>query len=149
MKIPWRICSEQDTATKWIKPLLNCLGWDIYDIYEVKEGLKLDLESGQQQFFDCVLYYDNTPYIVMEFKRIGIGTLHNKASSIEKLKRNVMQTKARYAVFTRFSETIVYDARTGQEKAYFDAYDVSSNYYLTNFKALWNLLSNPGLESRI
>lgn len=140
----FKIYSEQDTATKWIKPLLSCLGWNIHDIDEVKEGVKLDLSSGEQRFFDCVLYTDNTPYIVMEFKRVGIGNLHNKKRSIEKLKSNAKQTKAKYAAFTRFYETKIYDVKTGEEKAYFK----DSDGYLKNFETLWNYLANPKIKSK-
>ena len=138
------VYSEQDTATKWIKPLLSNLGWNIYDVNEVKEVVKLDLSSGKQRFFDCVLYTANVPHIVIEFKRVGIGYLHNKKSSIEKLKSNARQTEAKYAVFTRFYETIIYDARTGQEKAYFKG----SDDYLKNFETLWNYLANPKIKSK-
>lgn len=140
----WRIYTEQDTATKWIKPLLTALGWNIYNVNEVREGVKLDLSSGKQQFFDCVLYTANVPHIVIEFKRLGIGNLRNKKGSIEKLKSNVKQTKAKYAVLTRFYETIIYDARTGEEKAYFKG----SDGYLTNFETLWRYLANPNIKSK-
>ena len=138
----FRVYTEQDTATKWIKPLLRGLGWNIHDMDEVKEGVKLDLSSGEQRFFDCVLYTDNVPYTAMEFKRVGVGYLHNRKSAIKKLKLNAEQTGAKYAVFTRFYETIVYDARTGQEKAYFRG----SDGYLKNFEALWNYLANPKIK---
>jgi len=140
----FKIYSEQDTATKWIKPLLSCLGWNIYDIDEVKEGVKLDLSSGEQRFLDCVLYTDNTPYIVMEFKRVGIGYLHNRKSTIEKLRLNAKQAGAKYAVFTRFHETTVYDAITGEEKAYFRG----SDDYRKNFETLWSFLANPSIKSK-
>lgn len=141
----FKVYSEQDTATKWIKPLLSCLGWNIYDMDEVREGVKLDLSSGEQRFFDCVLYIDKTPYVVIEFKRVGIGILHNSERAIEKLRLNAKQTKAKYAVFTRFFETIIYDARTGEEKAYFRG----SDGYLNKFDILWNYLANPKMKSKL
>ena len=140
----FKVYSEQDTATKWIKPLLSGLGWNIHDMDEVKEGVKLDLSSGEQRFFDCVLYTENKSYIVMEFKRVGIGYLHNRKSAIENLKSNAKQTEAKYAVFTRFYETIIYDTRTGQEKAYFRG----SDGYLKSFEILWNYLANPKIKSK-
>ena len=136
--------SEQDTATKWIKPLLEFLGWDLYDLREVREGVKIDLHSGEQRFFDCILYSQTNSektkeYIVIEFKRLGAGFLNNKVKAVKKLKDNAKETNAKYAVITRFDETIIYDAKTGEEKAFFRSPDA----YLSEFETLWNYLANP------
>lgn len=136
--------TEQDTATKCIKPLLEYLGWNLYDLKEVKEGVKIDLRSSEQRFFDCVLYYQTDfdrikEYIVIEFKRLGAGFLQNKPAAIKKLVGNAKETNAKYAVLTRFDETIIYDAKQGEEKVYFR----SPNDYISEFEALWSYLANP------
>jgi hypothetical protein len=136
--------TEQDTATKWIKPLLEYLGWNLYDLKEVKEGVKIDLRSGEQRFFDCVLYHQIdfdrlNEHIVMEFKKLGAGFLQNKLATIEKLVGNAKETSAKYAVLTRFDETIIYDAKTGEQKVYFR----SPDDYVSKFEALWSYLANP------
>jgi len=41
-------------------------------------------------------------------------------NAIKKLKDNAKETNAKYAVITRFDETIIYDAKTGEEKAFFN-----------------------------
>lgn len=136
--------SEQDTATKWIKPLLGFLGWDLFDLREVREGVKIDLHSGKQRFFDCVLYSRTNSegtkeYIIIEFKRLGAGFLHKKINAVKKLTDNAKETDAKYAVITRFDETIIYDAKTGEEKVFFK----SPNDYLSKFEILWNYLAKP------
>ncbi len=138
----WSAYSEQDTATKWIKPLLGFLGWDIYEINEVREGVLLNLSSGKQQFFDCVLYRQIDfgiiePSIVLELKKLRSGWLRKHTNSVKKLINNAKETTAKYAVLTRFFETIIYDAKTGEEKAYFRG----TNDYLRNFETLRTYLS--------
>ena len=144
----WSVYSEQDTATKWLKPLLSSLGWDISDQNQVREQVLLNKRSNKQKttnFLDCVLYLkadypEIQPHIVFEFKALASGNLKNKKAQIRKLKDNAKQVHARYAVFSRFFETIIYDVGTGKEEAYFRGTDD----YLKNFDALWRYLANPG-----
>jgi len=72
------------------------------------------------------------------------GWLHNYTNTIKELINNAKEINATYAVLTRFFETIVYDGKTGEEKAYFRG----TEGYLQNFETFWNYLSNPGRKSQ-
>jgi hypothetical protein len=101
--------------------MLEFLRWTLHDMGEVREGVKIDLRSDEQRFFDCVLYSrinstSTEVHIVMEFKRLGAGFLRNKSYALKKLTDNAKETNARYVVLTRFDETAIYDAKTGSAR---------------------------------
>jgi hypothetical protein len=129
--------SEQDTITKFIKPLIEALGWNILSMEEMREEV-----SFNEKRIDCILYLQHKPYIIFEFKSLGFGDLRNKHHAIKELLSNGKALKAKYAVFTRFYETIVYDPQSGEEIEYFVPMD-----YLDNFDTLWKYLSKPFVET--
>ena len=122
--------SEQDTATKFIKPLIEALGWNPLSMQEVREEVSL-----KDKRIDCVLYSSGKPHIVFEFKSLGFGVLHGKFDASE-LINNAKALHAKYAVLSRFRETIVYDPATGKEVYYFVLED-----YVEKFGILWKYLS--------
>jgi len=111
---------EQDTATKFIKPLLEILGWDTYDISEVKEEVRIRKDKRSPRA-DCVLYHDGKPYIVLEIKGLGIGNLPRTSNDkwVKLLMEQANELKAKYAVLTSYSQTVIFDAETNRELAYF------------------------------
>jgi predicted type IV restriction endonuclease len=123
--------SEQDTVTKFIKPLIEALGWNILSMEEMREEVHFN-----EKRIDCVLYMQGKPYIVFEFKSLGFGDLRNKSDVIKELVNNAKALKAKYAVFTRFLQTIVYNPQTGDEICYFAPYNL-----IEKFDILWKYLS--------
>ena len=138
-QLPFYDYSEQDTATKFIKPLLEILGWDTHDIFEVKEQVKVEISDEQSKFADCVLYRDGKPYIVLEIKSLGYGNLPRSLDSlvVKSLIDQANKLNAKYAVLTRYWQTVIFDPKTGKELAYFDY----PNEYISNFENLWRCLS--------
>lgn len=130
--------SEQNTATKFIKPLLEIFGWDIYNIFEVKEQVRLKIED-KDSLADCVLYYDRKPYIVLEIKDLGFGNLPRTPDSliVKLLIDQANKLNAIYAVLTRYYQTVIFDPKTGKELAYFN----HPKEYISNFENLWRYLS--------
>jgi len=124
--------SEQDTATKFIKPLIEALGWDVLSIEEMREEVYI---GSKERFMDCVLYLQGKPYIAFEFKSMGVGTIRNQVD-VNELINNSKILGARYAVLTRFYETVIYDVETGEELEDFAPHD-----YLDKFDNLWEHLS--------
>ena len=129
--------SEQDTATKFIKPLVEALGWDVLSIEEMREEVYV---GSKEKFMDCVLYSQGKPYIVFEFKSMGVGTLRNKVD-LNELINNSKVLGAKYAVLTRFYETVIYDVETSEELEDFAPYN-----YLDKFDTLWKYLSKASAE---
>jgi len=109
--------SEQDTATKFIKPLIEALGWNLLSMQEVREEVYF-----KEKFIDCILYSKDQPRIVFEFKSLGFGEIRNKVD-VSDLIDNAKALGAKYAVLTRFRETIIYDPETSGEIAYFAPWD--------------------------
>lgn len=138
-QLPFYDYSEQDTATKFIKPLLEILGWDTQDIFEVKEQVKVEINDEQSKFADCVLYYDRKPYIVLEIKNLGYGNLPRSLDNllVKSLLDQASKLNAKYAVLTRYWQTVIFDPKTGKELAYFDY----PNEYVSNCESLWRYLS--------
>ena len=136
--------SEKDTIAHFILPLLESLGWNINDVHEVKqEGYprnllkSIPIESRPMDFPDCVLSLKRNPYIVLEFKRLTYGTIDRDQRQINKLLAKAEILNAKYAVLTRFTETIVYDAADGTELIRFS----NPTEYLSRFEELWKYLS--------
>ena len=126
--------SETDTATKFIRPLLEALGWDTVNIDEVREEVSTD--SGLVA--DCVLYVNNRPYAVIEYKKLVSGSVE-KDDAFARIMEVASQLGVKYAIFTRFSETKVYDVGDEFEVASFEIGGESE--YETKFEKLWRLLS--------
>ena len=126
--------SEADTATKFIRPLLEALGWDTGSIDEVREEVSTD--SGL--IADCVLYVNNQPYAIIEYKKLVSGSVE-KDDTFAKIMEAASQLGAKYAVLTRFSETKVYDLGDAFEVANFEV--GAESEYETKFEDLWRLLS--------
>jgi len=57
--------SEQDTATKFIKPLIEALGWNVLSMQEVREEVYF-----KEKRIDCILYSKGKPYIIFELSRL-------------------------------------------------------------------------------
>jgi len=131
----WSDYSEQDTATKFIKPLFEAVGWNMLDMKEMRE--QVPFEEGKN-YVDCILYFEKKSHIVLEFKPMDSGPLHDKFDDISKLLSIAQKFEAKYAVITRFCETIIFDPKTGDEIEYFNPIG-----YKDKFDILWKLLSKP------
>lgn len=143
--------SENDTITNFILFFLEALGWQIYDVYEVKqEGYprsftrNLPVESRARDKPDCVISLNGKPYMVLEFKSLGYGrNIDRYASQVEILLRKAKYVNAKYAVFTNFAETVVYD-RTSERLIEFR----KPEQYLSRFEELWEYLSKEKAVAR-
>ncbi|MEM3565932.1 MAG: hypothetical protein QXK18_03550 [Candidatus Bathyarchaeia archaeon] len=143
----WSSCSEQDTLTKFIHPLLEALGWNICDFDDMREEVLAKLE-GRDRHIDIVLYFRRNPYIGIEVKGLSFGSILHEAENrvnerCEYLFGDLLQKskflKVKYAVLTRFAETIIFDPSTSEAIATFR----SLNEHIEKFDILWNLLSKP------
>ena len=140
--------TEQDKITNFILPFFESLGWNIYDVYEVKqEGYprnftrSLPVERRAIDKPDCVISLNGKPYIVLEFKSLHYGrNVDRYASQVEKLLGKAEYLNVKHAVLTSFAETVVYD-RTS-EKQLIDFSDPTE--YLSKFEELWKHLSKEG-----
>jgi len=130
--------TEQDTSTKFIMPLLEALGWNIYDINEVREKGYLDSLDQKKGLPDCVLFIDNEPYAVIEIKPIRFGNI-DKELVVSKILQKAQDLKAKYAVVTSFRKTKIYSPETGSEQANFFIEAICE--YETKFEDLWKFLS--------
>jgi hypothetical protein len=136
--------TEQDTITNFILPFLRALGWDIYNVYEVKQrGYPVDFrkavppENRSLKNPDCITLINGKPHIVLEFKRLTDGGhIDRYPRRKENLLEKVQFVNAKYGVLTNFVETIIYDAE-GKELAKFK----SPKEYLERFDDLWRYLS--------
>lgn len=142
--------TEEDTATKMIRPFIMALGWDIYNFNEVKEQLHIPLPGDfglEYKNFkaDCVLYINNNPYAVIDFKTRRLRSIENN-SKLDHMWLYILhvavQIGAKYAIVTSFTETMIqvinYDTTKDQlpEPIYFKITE-----YEIKFELLWGLLS--------
>ena len=125
---------EQDTATKFVKPMIEALGWNMLSMREVRE----EVSFGEKRI-DCVLYSEGKPYVVFEFKSFKSGSLHKV--DVSEFIKNAAALGAKYAVLTRFRETIIYDSETGKQIEYF----AEPRDYVGKFDVLWKYLSRPSI----
>jgi hypothetical protein len=141
--------SEQDTLTKFIHPALEAFGWDILDFNEVREEVFVKTE-GKENHIDIVLYSEAKPYIGMEIKKIPFGNILDRASDnvkesvaylLEDLSRKSRKLNVKYAVLTRFKETLVVEPNTMATVATFR----SQQEHLEKFQVLWKILSKPSV----
>lgn len=136
--------TEQDTINNFILPFLEALGWNIYDVNEVKQGgypvsfrKAIPVESRAIDKPDCVISLKGKPYMVLEFKRLNYGTVDRYEGIVEDVLTKAEYLKAKYAVLTRFTETLVYDGSNGRLLVRFN----SPSEYLDRFEELWQYLS--------
>lgn len=143
----WSSCSEQDTLTKFIHPMLEALDWNIYDFNDMREEV-LAKPEGRDRHIDIVLYFMGKPYIGIEVKALSFGSiLHETENRVnercEYLLDDLLQKsnflKVKYAVLTRSLETIIFNPSTSETIATFR----SPNEYIEKFYILRNLLSKP------
>lgn len=142
--------TEQDTITNFILPLLEALGWNIYDVNEVKQNgypvsfrKAIPMESRAIDKPDCVVSSKGKPYMVLEFKRLNYGTIDRYETIVEDILTKAEYLKARYAVLTRFSETVVYDGSNGRRLAKFN----SPSENIERFEELWQYLSKETAQN--
>jgi predicted type IV restriction endonuclease len=105
---------EESVIRHFIYPLLGALGWDV----------KTELQRGVNRI-DCVLYLENRPYIGMEAKSLGYGVLSEDKGGVkfnkDRLLKNCRQIGGvRWAVISRYKETIIYNAENGEKIASFN-----------------------------
>jgi len=137
--------SEQDTATHFILPFLEALGWNVYDIYEVKQGSypisltkAIPVENRPLKKPDCVISLSDRPYMVFEFKAlVDGGDIDRYKPRIEKLQEEAQYLNCKYCILTNFSETIVYSPVSGKELNRFRR----PEDYKDRFEELWECLS--------
>ena len=149
--------TEQDTVTHFIMPLLEALGWNVSDVYEVKQGgypvnirRAIPTEYRPLDRPDCVVSLSGNPYLVFEFKRLADGgAIDRDERRINKLWRmaeNELNTK--YAVLTNFCETVVY-LRANEESKWKQLIRFNNpKEYLSKFKELWKYLSKEAAEQQ-
>jgi len=100
-------------------------------------------------YADAVLYlgvsnaYALAPtHAVIEVKSMSNGPVDEARASFDGVKERLLEQAryfgSRYAVLTRFVETIVFDTYTGEKLAYLDR-----NEYLDNIDVLWRYISKP------
>jgi hypothetical protein len=144
-KVAGRDYTEQDTTTNFILPFIEALGWDIYNVHEVKQQgyplafrKALPSENRPLDHPDCTVSLNGNPYIVWEFKRLTSGgAIDRDERTIADLLSKGASFGAKYAVLTSFAETVVYDALS--QKRLFRI-DSPVEYYL-KFEDIWNYLS--------
>jgi len=142
--------TEQDTATNFILPFLECLGWNIYDVYEVKQQgypvsftQKLPIESRPLDKPDCIISLNDNPCIVFEFKPLADGGVIDRYKErIKKLQEKARNLNTRYAILTNFSETIVYGKTNEKPLIRFS----HPTEYLSRFEELWKCLSKANAD---
>lgn len=145
--------TEKDTITNFILPLLKSLGWDIYDVYEVKqEGYPRSftryrpIESRAINKPDCVISLNGNPYMVLEFKSLNYGrNIDRYAKQVESLLGKAEYLHAKYAVLTNFAETVVYNRTNEKQLIEFR----NPKQYLPKFEELWQCLSKERAVTRI
>lgn len=137
----WTECSEKDTITKFIHPLLKALGWNILDFNEVREEV-FAKPSGRERHIDVVLYSKGKPYVGIEIKSLSKGPINKEAKVqywVQRLLEKSRFLKVKHAVLTRFYETLIFDSQTGNILVAFNRPDE----YLEKFDDLRKYLSKP------
>ena len=136
--------TEQDTITNFILPFLEALGWNIFNVYEVKQRgypqnfrRALPPEERPLNFPDCIILLNGSPHIVIEFKGLNYGTVDRYETVVKKLLEKAEYLGFKYAVLTRFAETVVYDGANGNQLIRFS----NPKEYLSKFEELWQYLS--------
>ena len=130
---PAKSQDEESTIQGFICPLLEALGWDS------RTDLRREVND-----IDCVFYFENRPHIGIETKSLSWGTLDESKENVkfnrDRLLKNCRNIGAKWAVLTRYIETIIYKVETGERIACFS----HPNEYLDNLKNL-KVLMKPSL----
>ena len=105
--------SEQDTATKFIKPMLEALNWNFLKPDEVRE--KVPFEGG---YIDCILYSKDNPQIIVEYKYLGLSALTFKKDYTKRRERAKL-FGVNVFVYTNFTEAIIHRFKE-REICYFE-----------------------------
>jgi hypothetical protein len=139
----WGSCSERDTLTKFIHPALVAFGWDVRDFNDMREEI-LAKPEGKGRLLDIVLYTKGKPYIGIEVKSLSYGPIIDETKeNVRYLLRELLQKSrylcVKYAVLTRFAETLIFDPETGNKLASFGF----PQDHLGKFNVLWDYLSKP------
>jgi len=136
--------TEQDTITNFILPFLSALEWNIFDVYEVKQRgypvkyrWALPAEERPLDFPDCIILLNGSPHIVLEFKRLGYGSVDRYETIVTKLRKQAEDLNFKYAVLTSFARTVIYDGTSGKMLIRFE----NPEEYLSKFEELWKYLS--------
>lgn len=142
--------TEKDTITNFILPFIEALGWNIYDVHEVKQDgyplafrKALPSESRPLDHPDCTISVNGNPHIVLEFKRLTSGgAIDRYEQTIADLLNKGMGLNAEYAVLTSFAETVIYDVSSQKRLLRFD----SPVEYSLKFEDIWNVLSKEAAQ---
>lgn len=122
---------EESVIRSFICPLLEALGWN------AATDLKREVND-----IDCVLYLKNRPYIGIEAKSFSYGVLDEGKSGVifnrDRLLKNCREICAKWAVLSRYKETIIYEVENGGKVALF----IRPSEYIDNLKDL-KLLQKP------
>lgn len=123
--------NEKSTIRGFMYPFLEALGWNL------TTDLKREVNN-----IDCVLYLDDKPYIGIEVKALSCGVLDEKKDSVifnrNRLLENCRNIGVKWAVLSRFVETIIYDVKNGEKIAFF----TYPNEYIDKLKNL-KILQKP------
>lgn len=139
----WTECSEMDTITKFIHPPLKALGWNILDFNDMREEVSAK-PSGKDRHIDLVLYSKRKPYIGMEIKSLRAGPINDETKDnvrywVRELLEKSRYLGVKYAILTRFAETLILDPKSGKKLASFNY----PHEHLEKFDDLWKYLSKP------
>lgn len=139
--------SEKDGISKILLPLIEALGWNIYDFNEVREEV-----SGKRATADCVLYFNNSPIIVWEFKRLNTTIEFPDKTTPETIVESKLkgldvskELGAKYFVMSSFSQTVIWDVESG-ERIMGGLFSAINLNYKQDYKTLWNILSKQAVR---
>ncbi|MDH5374773.1 MAG: hypothetical protein OEZ21_00865 [Candidatus Bathyarchaeota archaeon] len=144
-KVAGRDYTEQDTITNFIMPFIEALGWDIFNVHEVKQqGYPVEFrkalpsENRPLDHPDCTISVNGNPHIVWEFKRLTSGgAIDRHERTITDLLSKGTGLNAKYAVLTSFAEAVVFDVSSQKRLFRID----SPVEYFLKFEDIWNHLS--------
>ena len=139
----WGDCSERDTITKFIHPMLEAMGWNILDFNDMREEVYAK-PKGRDRHIDLVLYSKGKPYIGIEIKSLSYGSIKDETKDnvryiLHELLQKSQYLGVKYAILTRFAETLIFDPKTGNKLASFH----SPDKHREKFDVLWKYLSKP------
>jgi len=120
--------TEQDTITIFILPLLELLGWNIHNVYEVKQrsfpfhvNRSISMNFRSPKHPDCVISLNKTPHMVLEFKPLNYGQIDKYCQIVADLLEKAYYVGAKFAVLTSFAKMNIYD---GMKVIYDEKWDL-------------------------
>jgi len=135
---------ENDTLTKFLLPLIEALGWNLCDFKEVKQEVSV---PGLRGAADCILYLNDSPMVVWEFKPLKTTIEFHDFSTPKTVANSKLRgleiskkLKAKYFVISSFRETVVWDGASEARivGSILGANETDREQYQ---KMLWRLLS--------